>query len=271
MSPLAILDAPSAFSARLGARVRRALAAVGSLAWLSFQILRHTLSLRLDQLGVIWQVIRLQIRFTALDALPLAGLTALLLGGITLLQVYGNWASLGAEAFFSRLLAKMVVRELGPLMVGILVISRSGTAIAAEMATMKLSGEIDSLVVLGVNPYSFLLAPRVLGGMVSLFGLLIYFDAVALLGGFGLASLVQNVSFGAFLDALNTSIEMRELWITLVKGLCFGALIPLLSMAAGLRVKRATTEIPQAVTRAAVSSLVVLLLAGTLLSAVFYA
>lgn len=265
-----MMDALLGPVARTGGRVRRALGSLGSLAWLVGQLLRHTLRLRLDQLGVVWQVTRLQIRFTALDALPLALLTALLLGGITLLQVYGSWSSLGAEAFFSRLLAKLVVRELGPLLVGILVLSRSGTAIAAEMATMKLGGEIDTLVVLGVNPYAFLLAPRILGGMVSLLGLLVCFDAVALLGGFSLAALLQSVSLRGFLDALNASIEMRELWITLAKGLAFGALIPLLSMAAGLRVKRSTTEIPQAVTRAAVSSLVTLLLVGALLSAVFY-
>jgi phospholipid/cholesterol/gamma-HCH transport system permease protein len=258
------------FAAGVGRRLREALAGLGSIAWLVYQTLLRAGNLRHEQFGVVSGVVRLQVRFTALDALPLAGFTALLLGGITLLQVYGSWAELGAETFLSKLLAHLVIRELGPLLVGVIVISRSGTAIATEMATMKLNGEVDTLFATGVNPLSYLLVPRILGGMISVFCLIVFFDTVALLGGFLLAYTFMPISFHAFMTALNGAIHYQELWITLCKSLAFGAAIPLLCMHAGLRVERSTTEIPQAVTRAAVASLVTLFVSGAFLSAVFY-
>ena len=101
-------------------------------AWLMTRVVRSFFSLRLDQLGVVHRVVRLQVKFTALDALPLTVVTAVLLGGITLIQVFGQLSTYGAEHYLSQLLAKLVIRELGPLLVGVIVIGRSGTAIAAE-------------------------------------------------------------------------------------------------------------------------------------------
>ncbi len=265
--------APGSFgrlASRTGRGVRQSLARLGSVSWLVARLVRSTLDLRPAHIGVLWTTVKLQIRFTALDALPLTGLVALLLGGITLLQVYGNWSGLGAETYLSRLLAQMVLRELGPLMVGIIVIARSGTAIATEMASMRLNGEVDTLEAMGIDPFQYLLLPRVLGGMISVFSLLVLFDAVVLLGGFLLAYLVMPLSFKAYLTALGSTIGPGELWGTLAKALAFGSAIPLICMHSGLRVHRSTTEIPQAVTRAAVASLVTLFVVGAILSAVCY-
>jgi phospholipid/cholesterol/gamma-HCH transport system permease protein len=264
------IDPPGRFAAATGRGIRVTLARLGSVAWLVSQTVAGALRLRPEQARVLTGVVKLQVRFTALDALPLAGFTALLLGGITLLQVYGSWSGLGAETYLSGLLAQLVIRELGPLLVGVIVISRSGTAIATEMATMRLGGEVDTLYALGVNPFQYLMLPRILGGVISVFCLIVWFDTVALLGGFLLAYLLMPLSLKAFLTALGEAIAYRELFITFAKALVFGAAIPLLCMNAGLRVRRSTTEIPQAVTRAAVACLITLFIAGALLSAVCY-
>ena len=257
-------------AARLGREVRLPLEKVGSSAWLMTRVVRSLFSLKLNQLGVINQVVRMQVKFTALDALPLTVVTAVLLGGITLLQVFGQLSTYGAEDYLSQLLAKLVIRELGPLLVGVIVIGRSGTAIAAEMASMKLSGEVDALVATGMNPIQYLLVPRMLGGMVSVFTLIVFFDAAALLGGFFLAWLRLPLSFAYFLNGLSGVIGVRELAITLLKGVVFGGAIPLLCASYGLRVKRSATEIPQAVTKGAVASLLLVFLAGALLSVALY-
>ncbi len=257
-------------AALLGRQVRFSLERVGSAAWLMTRAIRGFFTLRLDQLGVIHRVVRMQIRFTALDALPLTMITALLLGGITLIQVFGQLSSYGAESYLSQLLAKLVIRELGPLMVGVIVIGRSGTAIAAEMASMKLSGEVDALVAMGVNPIQYLLVTRMVGGMISVFCLIIYFDATALLGGFLVAWSRLPLSIAHFLHSLMDVIGARELAITFLKAIVFGAAVPLLCASYGLRVRRSTTEIPQAVTRAAVASLLLVFVTGSLLSAAFY-
>lgn len=254
----------------VGEGVRLLLARLGSVAWLGGTSLRHIFRLRGSQLGVLYDQLRLQIRFTALDALPLATLTALLLGGITLIQVFAQMSAFGAETYLSRLLAQLVIRELGPLLVGVIVIGRSGTAIAAEMASIKLSGEVDALCAMGVNPIQYLLLPRILGGVISMFALIIFFDAAALLGGFLVAWARFPLSPTVFLHALNNAIQWPELIITFTKATVFGALVPLICASSGLRVKSSTTEIPQAVTAAAVSSLVAVFLVGAILSVMVY-
>jgi phospholipid/cholesterol/gamma-HCH transport system permease protein len=243
---------------------------MGSVTWLGWQCFRHVLRLRTDQFRVVYHQTRNQVRFTALDALPLACLTALLLGGITLLQVFGQFSAMGAENYLSHLLAQLVIRELGPLLVGVIVIGRSGTAIAAEMASMRLNREVDALWATGVNPLQYLLAPRVLGAMVSVFTLIVLFDAVALLGGFAVAYLRMPLSISAFMLALGKAIGAKELVVTLLKSLCFGAFIALFGAYFGLRVRLSTTEIPQAVTKGAVSSLVAVFLSGALISLLVY-
>ncbi len=256
--------------ARLGRTLRLFLERLGSLAWLSWECLRQALRLRPAQAGVLHGMVRNQVRFTALDALPLVTLTALLLGGVTLLQVLGQLSSLGAESYLSKLMARLVVRELGPLLVAILVVGRSGTAIAAEMASMKLSREVATLYATGVDPVAYLLVPRVLGGVVSLFCLLVYFDVVVLLGGFLVAVLQIPLSFRLYLDALGAAIGPAELAGTAIKAVAFGAAIPLISAHAGLRLRLSPTEIPQAVTRAAVESMVAIFLLSAVISVVCY-
>ena len=261
---------PIAVASRLGARVVAVFARLGSVSRILHYGIQGALRLRGEQLGLVLEVTRTQIRFTALDALPLCLLAALLIGTITLLQVFGQLSGFGVESYLSRILAKLVIRELGPLFVGIVVISRSGTAMATEMATIQLSGQLDAMRVNGVDPVRFLLVPRLLASVLSVFSLIVFFDAVALLGGFLVAWLRLPLSFSFFLGALGQAIGPRELAATFFKALVFGLAIPLISISYGLRVRRSTTEIPQAVTRAAVASLGVLLLAGSLLSVIIY-
>ena len=258
------------YVAPLGGGLRGWLARLGSVAWLGGLCFRRMLRLRADQWGVVFDQTRLQVRFTALEALPLARLAALLLGGSTLSRVYGQMSAFGAEAYLSRLLAQLVIRELGPLLIGVIVIGRSGTAIAAEMASTRLSGEVDALAALGVDPIQYLLVPRILGGILSLFTLIVVFDAAALLGGFLVAWSRLPLALGSFLEALAKAIGWRELAVTFTKALAFGALIPLICASSGLRVRQSSTEIPQAVTAAAVASLLAIFLLGAFLSVLVY-
>ena len=256
---------------RLGGRVIDAFATLGALSRFGFTCLQGLLRLRREQVRLLLEVTRSQIRFTALDALPICLFTALLLGAITLLQVFGQLSGFGVERYLSQILAKLVIRELGPLFVGIVVISRSGTAIATEVATIQLSGQLDAMRVNGVDPVRFLLLPRLLGSILSVFALIMVFDTVALLGGFFVAWLRLPLSFRFFLGALGQAIGPRELAATFFKALLFGAAIPLICTFYGLRVRRSTTEIPQAVSKAAVAALGVLLLSGAILSVIIYA
>lgn len=270
---MASLEGPGPWQrglAALGRGPRRFLGRLGSLAWLGLACLRAAGRLRSAQLEIVARTAANQVRFTALEALPLVTLAALLLGGVTLLQVVGQLSAYGGEEYLSRLMALLVIRELGPLLVAVLVVGRSATAIAAEMAAMKLDRELDALFASGVDPVAYLLVPRLVGGIVSLLVLVVVFDAVALLGGFVVASWQLPLSFRLYLNALQGAVGPRELAGSFLKAAAFGTAIPLVSAHAGLALRRSPTEIPQAVTRAAVEAIAAILLLGALVSVVCY-
>ena len=259
-----------AFLARLGAPVRGFLEFLGDQAHLVLRTLRHALLLRMDQIAVVGGLTKLQIRFTGLDALWLIAGTALLLGAVTLIQAFSQLSGLGAENYIGVLMVLIILRELGPLLTAVLIIGRSSTAIAAELGTMQLNGEVDALAAHGINPYQYLLLPRWLGVLVSLFALVVCFDAAALAGGFLVAKLKYAVTFGFYMDSVRQTLSNRDFAATLLKVLLFSGAISFQACHFGLRIRRSQTEIPQAVTKTVVSALVVVFALDGLIAALFY-
>jgi phospholipid/cholesterol/gamma-HCH transport system permease protein len=259
-----------AYLARLGAPVRGFLEFLGDQAHLVLRTLRHALQLSMSQIGVVGGQTKLQIRFTALDALWLVSGTALLLGAVTLIQAFSQLSGLGAENYIGALMVLIIIRELGPLLTAVLVIGRSATAIAAELGSMQLNGEVDALATHGVNPYQYLLLPRWLGVLVSVFVLAVFFDAAALAGGFLVAKLKYDVTFGFFMDSVRQTLSNRDFAATLLKVLLFSGAITFSACHFGLCIRRSQTEIPQAVTKTVVSALVAVFALDGLIAALFY-
>ncbi|MCC6512695.1 MAG: ABC transporter permease [Geothrix sp.] len=259
-----------AFLARLGAPVRGFLEFLGDQAHLVLRTLRHALLLRLDQLAVVGGQMNLQIRFTGLDALWLVSGTALLLGAVTLIQAFSQLSGLGAENYIGALMVLIILRELGPLLTAVLVIGRSATAIAAELGAMQLNGEVDALAAHGVNPYQYLLLPRWLGVLVSVFALVVFFDAMALGGGFLVAKLKYGVTFGFYMDSVRQALSNRDFTATLLKVALFSGAITFHACHFGLRIQHSQTEIPQAVTKTVVSALVAVFALDGLIAALLY-
>ena len=259
-----------AFLARLGAPVRGFLEFLGDQAHLVLRTLRHALLLRLDQIAVVGGLTKLQIRFTGLDALWLIAGTALLLGAVTLIQAFSQLSGLGAENYIGVLMVLIILRELGPLLTAVLIIGRSSTAIAAELGSMQLNGEVDALAAHGINPYQYLLLPRWLGVLVSVFALVVCFDAAALAGGFLVAKLKYAVTFGFYMDSVRQTLSNRDFVATLLKVLLFSGAISFQACHFGLRIRRSQTEIPQAVTKTVVSALVAVFALDGLIAALFY-
>jgi phospholipid/cholesterol/gamma-HCH transport system permease protein len=258
------------FLARLGAPVRGFLEFLGDQAHLVLRTLRHALLLSMGQLAVVGGQTKLQIRFTGLDALWLVSGTALLLGAVTLIQAFSQLSGLGAENYIGALMVLIILRELGPLLTAILVIGRSSTAIAAELGAMQLNGEVDALAAHGVNPYQYLLLPRWLVVLVSVFALVVFFDTAALAGGFLVAKLKYSVTFGFFMDSVRQALSNRDFVATLLKVLLFTGAITFHACHFGLRVRRSQTEIPQAVTKTVVSALVAIFALDGLIAILFY-
>jgi len=223
---------------------------------------------RLSRTGrlVTLRVLVNQIRFTGLQAIGLVTLLAAILSFLVISQSTRQLGQLGALERVGTIMVVVVIRELGPLLTALIVVSRSGTAIAAEMATNRVMGEVTALEAMGIDPYIYLVLPRFLGAIISVMCLMVVFDTVALVSGFIGASFT-GMSLARYNQIVLATLSAKDVWITVGKGFTFGAAVALFCSYHGLRVSQGPTEIPQAVTRGVVGTIVAIFV----LSAVFVA
>jgi len=254
----------------LGARVRGALATAGEMASLLFLSLRSIAALVGPSSRVVARVALRQVYFTGNQALPLTGLIAFLLGAVVVIQAVTRLSGLGAEGFAGDILVIAVLRELGPLVAAVIVIGRSGTAMAAELATMRLRGEIEDLDTLGIDPVQYLVLPRIAGAIVSLFGLMVFFDLLAVVGGYVALGSQTMTPVRSYVDSILQAIQPRDLALIPAKAVLFGGMIAAFGCYRGLSVEASPTEIPRAATRGVVMSLVGIFVADSILATLVY-
>lgn len=216
------------------------------------------------------RVILNQIRFTAVQALSFLSVMALVIGLAVIAQASAQAAKYGVSDVLGMILVTVVIRELGPLLTAIVVLGRSGTAIAAELATNGVLRETEALESLGVDPLQYMVVPRVIGGAISVAVLAIFFDVVALGGGAIFAWWLADVSPSSLLVSIRSALTPLDLWLTVVKGGVFGLGISTLCSYEGLVGGRRPTDIPQCVTRGVVASLLFVFLVSVSFSLLFW-
>jgi phospholipid/cholesterol/gamma-HCH transport system permease protein len=202
------------------------------------------------------RVLILQVRFTALDAIPIIAGLALLIGALVIAQAHAQAVRFGASEALGKLLATIIVRELGPLFAAIIVVARSGTAIASELATSKVLGEVTALEALGVDPVQYMVLPRLAGCAISVAILAVYFDATAIVGGLFVTSWLAHLPPAEYLESLRLGMSAWDVSIVLIKGAFFGLGTAAVCCWAGLRAARTPAAIPQSVTRGVVYAMV---------------
>lgn len=258
----------TAVVAALGNKGARRLSTFGGLARFTFRALQAVRRLTPTGRLVMVRVLVNQIRFTALQALGLVAFLSGILSFLVIAQATQTLGRLGATERIGQIIVVAVIRELGPLLTALIVVSRSGTAIAAEMATNRVMGEVTALEAMGIDPYIYLVVPRVLGAIVSVTCLMIIFDAVALTAGFiGAATSPAHLSLTRYMDIVLATLSAKDVWVTLTKGIFYGAAVALFCAFHGLAVTAGPTEIPQAVTRGVMGAIVAIFV----MSAVFVA
>jgi phospholipid/cholesterol/gamma-HCH transport system permease protein len=254
---------------------------LGSVQWLgartlgSFRFLAEVFSLLYGALAVIayvrtrgtrvvFEVSMTQTLFTGVHAIPLVSLASLALG--TLIITQAN-AYLPTE-YKASAAAVIISKDLIPLVVAIIILGRSGTAISVELANMKLSGELDAIRDMGIPLEHYIVLPRLIAGMVSCLVLTVYGIAIAIGAGYALSKVVETTLPYA-LEALVASIDRHSVVEALVKAAIFGAGIALVSIREGLSVQVSRREIPQATTRAVVYCMALILVLNTVISISF--
>lgn len=220
-------------------------------------------------LDAFLRVVINQIKFTGRKALPLVSFISLIIGGTTIIQSMTFLPMLGRQDFIGNLLKMVIVREVGPLITAIIVLTRSGSAIASELATQKLHREVEAIEMMGINPHILWILPRVIGGFISMGLLIIYFDFIAFIGGYLLSNVAVTIPFATFIEAVIQSISFIDILASIVKMTVYGIMIPLTCSYFGFKPKT-LFEIPIYVSKAVVRSLLYIFVLDGIISIIFY-
>ncbi len=252
-----------------GARVLRFWDGVHDFGAYVYSIFQSFKSLRFIRVRALNTIILNQTRYTGIDALPFVIVVAMLLGGVVIIQGMTNLPKYGIDGYFGNLLVIIIARELGPLVTALIVISRSGSAIATEIATQQWSKEILSLEIAGIDPRLYIIIPRIAASIVSIFSLIIFFDIVAFMGGYIISLTTIYIPLDTFFQNLIFSFSLKDLLATVLKSFAFGLSIPLICCYYGL-MPRSKFEIPIVVSRAVSRALFCVVLLNVAISVVFY-
>jgi phospholipid/cholesterol/gamma-HCH transport system permease protein len=205
------------------------------------------------------------------SSLPLVALISLLMGMIMALQSAYQLYKLGAVSLVANLVAIAVTRELAPLMTAVIVAGRFGSAIAAELGTMKVSQEVDALTVMGIDPTSYLVTPRLVALLVSVPCLTVFADLVGILGGMAMGVTTLGMGFGGYVADTIDALELQDIFTGLVKALVFASIIGLVGCHQGLATRGGAEEVGRSTTTSVVRSIVLIIGADLFVTAIFYA
>lgn len=203
-------------------------------------------------------------------SLPVVGLTTFFTGGALALQIYAGGARFSAEAVVPSIVAIGMVRELGPVLGGLMVAARVASSIAAEIGTMKVTEQLDALVTLSTHPMKYLTVPRVLAATIAMPVLIAVGDSIGIMGGYVVG--VTRLDFNSA-TYLHNTVNFLELWdITsgLIKGAVFGFIIALMGCYYGMNSGRGAQGVGQATKSAVVSASILILATNYLLTELFF-
>jgi len=193
-------------------------------------------------------------------AMPVTALVGFLIGVVMSYLSALQLRAFGADTFIVNILGLGIIRELGPVLVSVLVAGRSGSAMTAQLGVMRVTEEIDALTTMGVSRYVRLVLPKVVALTLAMPLLTLWGSSVAIFGGMVSANVQLDMSFDYFLNALPRVVPAANLVIGLAKGAVFGLLIALVACHFGLRVKPNTESLSANTTASVVTSITVVIL-----------
>ena len=209
--------------------------------------------LRVLRIAPVNAVFHRQIFFTGVEALGIVAVFGLLSGALVITQITSLVG--GNSELTVKILIWTVVREVGPLFAAIIIIARSSSAIASELALMKTRHEMTSLTRMGISPQDYLLVPRIAGVTLAVLALTIYFQVVAIGGGLAISAMYQNVSYVDQVGRFLQTVKLSEFAVVVFKGCVFGLAISTISCYNGMQAQPSVTEVPKVAIKAVLQSL----------------
>jgi phospholipid/cholesterol/gamma-HCH transport system permease protein len=212
----------------------------------------------------------MQILFTFVEALGVSALLALGIGAAVTVIGMPFLSGFSQERFIYPLLITIITRELGPLLAAFIIIARSATAVATEIAGMVISHEVEAYISVGVDPIEHIAVPRFLGITASVFLLNVYFSLFGLAGSFLVTQFFNPLPAAVYFSNLLQALAFQDILISMVKSVAFGMIISLVAISKGFSVERTSTEVPVAGLRAVGSAFAGSIVVDLLLSALYY-
>ncbi len=203
-------------------------------------------------------------------SLPVVGMTAIFTGMVLALQSYTGFTRFNAESAIAGVVALSVTRELAPVLAGLMVAGRIGASIAAEIGTMRVTEQIDALTTLSVNPYKYLIVPRIIAGTLMLPVLVLVADIIGIYGGYIVSIYSLGFSEGSYLNQTWDILQTNDVVSGLVKASVFGFLVTMMGCYHGFNSGRGAQGVGAATTYAVVSASILILIFNFLLTKVFF-
>ena len=211
-----------------------------------------------------------QMVFIGVRATPMVALTAFSVGVTLAMQAAHSLRDLGAETYVPDLVMVTLLREMGPVLIAVIVIGRSGSAVAAELGTMKVSEEIEALEVMAINPIQYLVVPRFLAMLIMLPALTIMGNYVGVLGGWAVCRFALDFNTAGYILRALQSADTWDLYSGMIKSVVFAWLVITIACNAGLHVEGGAEGVGQATTASVVQALLAMLVMNAVLTGIFF-
>jgi len=216
-----------------------------------------------------WREISAQVYRVGAQALGITALVGFLIGMVLSYLSAQQLAVFGAGQFIVKLLGVATVRELGPILAAILVAGRSGSSITAQIGAMRVTQELDAMEVMGISHGQRLILPRVIALAIAMPLLVLWTDAMALIGGMVVAKFELDLTMQWFFGQLPDAIGIKNYWISMIKGTTFGAWIALVACHFGFRIKPNTESLGRGTTASVVTAITGVILIDALYAILF--
>ncbi len=204
------------------------------------------------------------------NAVLIVGTMSFIIGLVLALQSAAQLRSFGANIYIVDLTVIALMSEMGPLITAIMVAGRSGSSIAAEISTMKVTSEIDALRTMGLNPIRFIIVPKMLAGIVTLPFLTIIADIMGITGGLIIAAVYLDISPIVFIHRMEESLYMKDIIFGVIKSIVFAYIIVITGSYFGFRVKQGAEGVGKVTTVAVVVAISLVIIADSIMGLIFY-
>jgi len=211
-----------------------------------------------------------QMEFVGVKSIFVVVLTGIFAGGVLALQSHHGFRLFGAETLVGSTVALAITRELGPVLTALMVNGRAGSAMAAELGTMRVTEQIDALYVMATNPVKYLIVPRIIAGLVMLPVLTIVADFLGILGGYFVGVILLKINSGMFVANMIEMVELGDIFHGLTKSVFFGLILTHIGCYKGFYTTGGAEGVGKATTQAVVLSSVLILISDYFLTSIMF-